>query len=70
MNDGSILARCCKNHSGPTKAMNDFAQAFDSKTIIVFSRTLDKAEGKNTRIVCTNLQDEILKLKQEEGKDI
>ena len=59
-----------KNHSGQTKAMNDFAQAFDAKKIIVFSRSLDRAEGGNTRIVHTNLQDEILKLKQEQGKDI
>ena len=59
-----------KNNSGETKAMNDFAQAFDSNKIIVFSQTLDRAERENTRIVRTNLQDEILKLKQEQGKDI
>jgi dihydrofolate reductase len=59
-----------KNQSGETKAMNEFAQAFDSKEIVVFSRSLDRAEGKNTRIVRTNLQEEILKLKQEQGKDI
>ena len=59
-----------KNHSGETKAMNDFAQAFDANKIIVFSQTLDSAERENTRIVRTNLQDEILKLKQEPGKDI
>ena len=59
-----------KNHSGETKAMNDFAEAFDSSKIVVFSQTLDRAEGENTRIVRTNLQDEILKLKQEQGKDI
>lgn len=59
-----------KNQSGPTKAMNEFAQEFDSKNIIVFSQSLDKAEGKNTRIVRSNLQDEILKLKQEKGKNI
>src|SRR5215467_8900052 len=59
-----------KNHSGQTKAMNEFAQAFDSNNIIVFSQPLDRAEGKNTRIVRTNLQDEILKLKQEQGKNI
>ena len=59
-----------KNHSGQTKAMNDFAQAFDSAKIVVFSQTLDSAEGENTRIVRTNLQDEILKLKQEPGKSI
>jgi dihydrofolate reductase len=37
---------------------------------IVFSRTLDRAEGRNTRIVRTNLHDEILKLKQEQGNNI
>jgi dihydrofolate reductase len=60
-----------RDHTAPTTAMNDFAQAFDSvNKIIVFSRSLDKAEGKNTRIVRSNLQEEILKLKQEPGKDI
>ena len=59
-----------KNLSVQSKAMNDFAQAFNSKKIIVFSQTLDSAEGNNTRIVRANLQDEILKLKQEEGKNI
>jgi dihydrofolate reductase len=60
-----------KNHSGQTKAMNQFAQAFDSvNNIVVFSQSLEKAEGKKTRIVRTNLQNEILKLKQEQGKNI
>ena len=58
-----------KNHSGQSKAMNEFAQAFDSQKIVVFSQTLDEAEG-NTRIVRGDLQDEILKLKQEQGKNI
>ena len=53
-----------------TKASNEFAKAFDSINKIVFSRTLDSAEDKNTRIVRTNLRDEILKLKQEQGKNI
>jgi dihydrofolate reductase len=53
-----------------TKADIEFAQAFDSLNKIVFSRSLASAEDKNTRIVRTNLRDEILKLKQEPGKDI
>ena len=53
-----------------TKASNEFARTFDSIDRIVFSRSLDSAEDKNTRIVRTNLHDEILKLKQEEGKNI
>jgi dihydrofolate reductase len=65
-----------KNPSGQTKADIDFARAFDSKKLVVFSRSLglsegkDEAAGKNTRIVRTNPQDEILKLKQEPGKNI
>ena len=58
-----------KSHS-MTKASNEFGDAFDSINKIVFSQTLDSAEGKNTRIVRTDLHDEILKLKQEQGKNI
>lgn len=58
-----------KNHSGPTTAMNDFARAFDAIDKVVFSQSLNSAEG-NTRIVRTDLQDEILKLKQEQGKNM
>ena len=53
-----------------TKAENEFALAFDSLNKIVFSRSLGSAEDKNTRIVRTNLHDEILKLKQEPGNNI
>ncbi|MGC1582122.1 MAG: dihydrofolate reductase family protein [Candidatus Acidiferrales bacterium] len=58
-----------KSHS-ETKADNEFADAFDSINKIVFSRSLESAEGQNTKIVRTNLRDEILKLKQEQGKNI
>src|SRR5215471_15563908 len=58
-----------KNQSG-TQAENEFARTFDSKSKIVFSRTLAGAEDRNTRIVHTDLHDEILKLKQEQGKNI
>src|SRR5499427_7764148 len=53
-----------------TKASNEFARTFDSINKIVFSRSLDSTEDRNTRIVRTNLRDEILKLKQEQGKHI
>ncbi len=60
-----------KDHSGQTKADIEFARAFDAvDKIIVFSQSLDSLERKNTRIVRTSLQDEILKLKQEQGKNI
>jgi dihydrofolate reductase len=58
-----------KNQS-MTKASNEFARAFDSINKLVFSRTLASADDKNTRIVRTNLRDEILRLKQEPGKNI
>ncbi len=53
-----------------TKASNEFARTFVSINKIVFSRSLESAEDENTRIVHTNLRDEILKLKQERGKGI
>ena len=57
-----------KNQS-ETKAENEFARTFDSINKVVFSQSLDSAEG-NTRIVRTKPHDEILKLRQEEGKSI
>ena len=60
-----------KDPAERTKPGYEFAQAFVAvDKIVVFSRSLDKVEGKNTRIVRTNLEDEILKLKQEQGKNI
>jgi dihydrofolate reductase len=58
-----------KNHS-MTKAENEFADTFDSINRIVFSQSLDTAEGTRTRIVRSKLQDEILKLKRDQGKSI
>jgi dihydrofolate reductase len=59
-----------KTNSGSTKAENEFAQAFERINKIVFSQTLDSLEGGNTRIVRSDLKNEILKLKHEQGKDI
>jgi dihydrofolate reductase len=57
-----------------SKEDRDFAQAFASAKKVVFSQSLDDAEAKkgdkNARVVRTNLRDEILKLKQEPGKNI
>ena len=58
-----------KNQS-MSPASNEFARTFDSLNKIVFSRSLDSVEDRNTRIVRGNLRDEILKLKQEPGKNI
>ncbi len=60
-----------KDPSQQTNADYEFAQAFVAiKKIIVFSKSLDSPEEKNTRIVRTGLYDEVLKLKQEQGKNI
>jgi dihydrofolate reductase len=53
-----------------TKTDTEFARAFVSTHKVVFSRSLDSAQDRDTRIVRGNLHDEILKLKQERGKDI
>ncbi|MDB5146152.1 MAG: dihydrofolate reductase [Mucilaginibacter sp.] len=52
------------------KADSEFAQTFDAIKKIVFSRSIDNVEGTNARIVRTDLEQEILKLKQEEGGNI
>jgi dihydrofolate reductase len=51
------------------KAANEFARTFDSIKRVVFSRSLGSAD-ENTRIVRSGLQEEILGLKQEEGKNM
>jgi len=49
----------------------EFARAFDAvEKFVVFSRSLDSPKGEKTRIVSTGLRDEVLKLKQEQGKNI
>jgi dihydrofolate reductase len=53
-----------------TRAEIEFAKAFCAISKIVFSRTLSGVEDKNTRVVGTDLQGEILRLKQQQGKSI
>jgi len=61
-----------KNPSGDDREVDiEFAKVFDAVgKIVVFSRSLDSAEDKKTRIVRTGLQNEVLKLKQEQGKNM
>ncbi len=53
-----------------TKNDRDFAKFADETEKIVFSRTLDKVEWENTRLVTCNIAEEIAKLKEQPGKDI
>lgn len=49
----------------------EFAEAFDAvENIVVFSRTLTIPEGQKGIIASGSLKDEILKLKQQPGKNI
>jgi len=51
------------------KSKADFAEAFCAiDQMVVVSETLDRVEGKNTVIIRSNLYNEVLKLKQQEGK--
>jgi len=59
-----------KNQAGETKADIEFAEAFVSTNKVVFSQSLGEVKDKNTRVVRTKPEDEIIKLKQQEGKNI
>lgn len=59
-----------KNSKGHSKADIEFAEAFNSVDKVVFSRSLDRIEEQGARLVRSDLKDEILRLKQEKGKDI
>ncbi|MGZ3756490.1 MAG: dihydrofolate reductase family protein [Mucilaginibacter sp.] len=49
----------------------EFAQAFDAvNKIIVFSQSLNKPNEEKTSIFSTGLHDEVVKLKQQQGKNI
>lgn len=56
----------------PDATTNDpiVADKMNSISKVVFSKTLEKAEWQNTRLVKDNIADEIMKMKQQAGKDI
>jgi len=58
-----------KNPSG-VKSMDDFAKAIDNTSKIVFSRTLKNLEWKSAMLATKGLQEEVLELRQQPGKDI
>lgn len=53
-----------------TKSMLDFADKFNAIPKIVFSRTLQRADWNNTRLIRDNMVEEVIRLKQQSGKDI
>ncbi|HUL44297.1 MAG TPA: dihydrofolate reductase family protein [Bacteroidota bacterium] len=52
------------------EATNEFARVFESLDKVVFSTTLKHAGEASTRIVRGNIAEEVLAMKQLEGKDI
>lgn len=51
-------------------AMDDFAKAIDNISKIVYSRTLESVDWKNTELKREIVKDEILELKQKAGKEL
>lgn len=58
-----------KNPTG-NKPTDEFAVLIDNISKIVFSRMLKNVEWKNVRLAKKSIKEEVLQLKQEEGKDI
>lgn len=58
-----------KNPTG-NKSMDDFAITIDNISKIVFSRTLKNVTWKNTRLAKGSIKEEIIALKQQQGRDI
>src|SRR6187399_2890259 len=52
------------------KSMNDFAIAIDKIQKIVFSHTLKNVEWDSVRLSDQAIEEEVLELKQQRGKDI
>jgi len=52
------------------KSMNDFAIAIDKIPKIVFSHTLKNVEWETAKLADRNIEEEVLELKQQSGKDI
>lgn len=56
-------------HPTGNKPTDDFARAIDSIHKVVFSRTLQRVEWKNARLASLDLEEEVLAMKRQHGKD-
>ena len=52
------------------KSMDDFAIVMDNTPKIVFSQTLKNVDWKSAKLADRDIEDEVLELKQQAGKDI
>lgn len=70
---GRITYELMKNYWSTPKAINDdpiVANKMNLLPKIVFSKTLDKVDWHNTRLIKNNIEEEIYKLKKQSGKDL
>jgi dihydrofolate reductase len=54
----------------PTAPSDEIADKMNNLPKVVFSKTLKKVDWNNSRLVSSNIQEEVSKLKQQPGKDI
>lgn len=52
------------------KDMDDFANAIENASKVLFSRTIKSVTWNNSRLATQNLQDEVTALRQQSGNDI
>jgi len=52
------------------KSMDDFAAAIDNIPKVVFSHTMKNVEWKTAKLATGDIKEEVLKLRQQAGKDI
>lgn len=57
-------------HQTEDEATNEFARIFDALERIVFSTSLKSIDDGHTKLMRGNLAEEVIKLKQQPGKDI
>ena len=70
---GRVTYEMMSSYWPTPRAMKDapiVAEGMNKANKIVFSRTLEKVEWNNTKLVKNNIEDEIKKMKQMNGKDM
>ena len=71
--DTLLFGRATYQHMAnywPTAPVDEIADQMNNLPKIVFSKTLQRAEWNNSRLVSGNIQEEVSKLKKHPGKDL
>jgi dihydrofolate reductase len=67
---GRVTYQLMESYWQATRSVIEFADKFNAMPKIVFSRTLEKAEWNNTRLVRDDAVKEVIRLKQQPGKSL